>query len=297
MVANGDRAVRLFGVAVDPEFLDIFDLPFVAGDSRTAFAAPRSAVLTREYSARLFGSDDPIGKTILIGNAIDTTVTGVIDPIREPSHMGRSANAPLPFDLLASRDVLDAIRGNPGGFAGPGGGWTFVGTTVYLYLPPAGGLSADALAAQLDGFVARHVPAESVTNPGLPFRRRAGRQADDRDRRFLRHRLVVRSRVVAARRSRARRRVRELREPRNGARRAARARDRRAQGVGRLACADRGAELVRGRRVRARGVARRARGVRPRATARQESARHRARCELPLESRGLAGARRCSCSP
>ena len=169
MVASGDRAVRLFGVAVDPEFLDIFDLPFVAGDSRTAFAEPRSAVLTREYSARLFGSDDPIGKTILIGNAIDTTVTGVIDPIREPSHMGRSANAPLPFDLLASRDVLDAIRGNSGGFAGPGGGWTFVGTTVYLYLPPAGGLSADALAAQLDGFVARHVPAEVLRNQDYRF--------------------------------------------------------------------------------------------------------------------------------
>ncbi|HZL95604.1 MAG TPA: ABC transporter permease, partial [Vicinamibacterales bacterium] len=119
MVSTGDRAERLFGVAVDPEFLEIFELPFVAGDPRTALAAPRSVVLTRESATRLFGSDDPIGKSLLVGNAIDTTVTGVIDAIAEPSHMGRSANAALPFELLASRDVFDAISASPGGSPRP----------------------------------------------------------------------------------------------------------------------------------------------------------------------------------
>ena len=169
MVASGERAVRLFGVAVDPEFLEIFDLPFVAGDSRSALSSPRSAVITREYATRLFGSGDPLGKSILIGNAVDTTVTGVIDAMPEPSHFGRSANAPLPFDLLASRDVLDAIRTNPGGFSMPGGSWFSVNTTVYLYLPAAGGLSAGALAAQLDDFVTRHVPAERLVNLDYRF--------------------------------------------------------------------------------------------------------------------------------
>jgi putative ABC transport system permease protein len=166
MVASGERAVRMFGVAVDPEFLEIFDLPFIAGDSRSALSSPRSAVITREYATRLFGADDPIGKSILIGNAVDATVTGVIDAIPEPSQFGRSANASLPFDMLTSRDVLDTIRSPiPGGFSMPGGGWFSVNTAVYLYLPAAGGLAADELAAQLDDFVTRHVPAELlVTN-------------------------------------------------------------------------------------------------------------------------------------
>jgi putative ABC transport system permease protein len=175
IVAAGDRAIRLFGVAVDPDFLEIFDLPFVAGDARSALSAPRSVVITRESAAKLFGSADPIGKSVLISNAIDTTVTGVIDAISEPSHMGRSANAALPFDLLASRDVLDALSANGGSFSvgtfagGAGTEWFRISALTYLYLPPAGGLSADALAAQLKDFAARHIPAEMLKNQDYSF--------------------------------------------------------------------------------------------------------------------------------
>ncbi|HET8695872.1 MAG TPA: ABC transporter permease, partial [Gammaproteobacteria bacterium] len=157
-VASGGRAERLFGIAVDPEFLDMFDLPFVEGDARTALAAPRSAVITREYAARLFGADQALGKPLVIGNTVDATVTGVIDAIPEPSHLGRSANAPMPVDLIASRDVFEALfdrRGPPAEFA-----WLLTNSTVYLYLPPSGGLSPDALRRQLGNFVARHVPPE-----------------------------------------------------------------------------------------------------------------------------------------
>jgi putative ABC transport system permease protein len=109
MVASGGRAERLYGIAVDAEFLDMFDLPFIAGDPRTALASPRSAVITRQYAVRLFGSDEAVGQPLVIGNAVDATVTGVIDAIPEPSHLGRSVNA-MPVDLIASRDVLDALR-------------------------------------------------------------------------------------------------------------------------------------------------------------------------------------------
>ena len=88
MVSTGDRAMRLFGVAVDSDFLRIFDLPFVAGDPRHALDAPRSVVITSEYATKLFGAEDPIGKRLRLANSIDTTVTGVMDAVPEPSHMG-----------------------------------------------------------------------------------------------------------------------------------------------------------------------------------------------------------------
>jgi putative ABC transport system permease protein len=174
MVAYGANALRLYGVAVDPEFLDIFNLPFVAGDAHSALASPRSAVLTRDAAARLFGSADPIGKTIVIGNKVDTTVAGVIDAIPEPSQFGRSANAQLPFDVLASRDVYEAVRTNPFGLpAGapmpPGAGWFMLGTYTYLFLPATGGLSPDSLARQLVDFGARHVPAQMLRNQDMTF--------------------------------------------------------------------------------------------------------------------------------
>src|SRR5262249_460165 len=75
-VTGGDRAIRLTAVAVDPEFLDIFDLPFVAGDSSAALRAPRSVVLTRQTAERLFGADDPLGKTVSVAHLVDATVTG-----------------------------------------------------------------------------------------------------------------------------------------------------------------------------------------------------------------------------
>jgi putative ABC transport system permease protein len=174
MVSYGANALRLFGVAVDPEFLEMFDLPFVAGDARSALATPRSAVLTRESATRLFGSADPIGKTIVIGNKLDTTVTGVIDAIPEPSQFGRSANAQLPFEVLVSRDVYDAVRTNPFGLpAGapmpPGAGWFMISAFTYLYLPAAGGLTADTLGRQLADFGARHVPAQMLRNQEMTF--------------------------------------------------------------------------------------------------------------------------------
>ena len=59
-VSAGDRAAPLFAVAADAEFLEIFDLPFIAGDSRTALARPRSVVLTESAAERLFGAVSPL---------------------------------------------------------------------------------------------------------------------------------------------------------------------------------------------------------------------------------------------
>src|SRR5690606_28128890 len=108
-VASDDRAVRAAAVGADSSFLEIFALPFVAGDRR-ALDAPRSVVLTEALAARLFGGADPIGRSLLLENRIELTVTGVIADVPEPSHMGRSPAAPLAFDLLASFDVYEALQ-------------------------------------------------------------------------------------------------------------------------------------------------------------------------------------------
>ena len=108
-VTAGDIYKEMFVVGAESEFLKIFDLPFVAGDS-TALSQPNSAVLTEEAAQRLFGNANPIGKTITLANVLDVTVTGVVAPVPEPSHLGHAKTDSLPFDVLASWDTLDGVQ-------------------------------------------------------------------------------------------------------------------------------------------------------------------------------------------
>ena len=93
ITADG-RGARVAALAVDPEFLEIFDLPFVAGDRHTALTSPDGVVLTEATALRLFGTKDAVGRTLTLGgNLIDATVKGVIGAIPEPSHLGSSRSA------------------------------------------------------------------------------------------------------------------------------------------------------------------------------------------------------------
>ena len=163
-VAAGDRAIRLTAVGVDPEFLDIFDLPFVAGDARRALREPRSVVLTQRTAERLFGADSPLGKTVSLANLVDATVTGVVGTIPEPSHLGASVTALGHFDMLASMDLRDRYLQR--GAGGPEN-WFGMDSTTYVLFPADGSLKPDQLARDLDAFVHRHMPADQVAFTSL----------------------------------------------------------------------------------------------------------------------------------
>src|SRR5262249_37121197 len=95
----------------DPEFLDIFDLNFSAGDRRAALKAPHSAVITASYAQQLFGADDPIGKSLLLNNRETVNIAGVMTEPREPSHISiNPANGLLKFSLVISMDTAEALR-------------------------------------------------------------------------------------------------------------------------------------------------------------------------------------------
>jgi putative ABC transport system permease protein len=162
IVSADGNAIRSHAVAVDPEFLSVFALPFLSGDPLRALDAPRSAVLTRETARRLFGVGDPVGGSIRIDSRLDVTVTGLIDAVPEPSHFGRSTSASLPFELLVSHDVYDTLSG---GSDAEEPGWDLASTT-YLLLPENERLTAAAVEARLDGFAERHIPAPDLAQAG-----------------------------------------------------------------------------------------------------------------------------------
>ena len=85
---------------VDTTFLQMFDFPLLKGDRQTALQKPNSIVLTESAARTLFGTADPLGKTLShFGN--DTllfTVTGILKDV--------PANSQFQFDALQSFNTI-----------------------------------------------------------------------------------------------------------------------------------------------------------------------------------------------
>ena len=80
---------------VDPDFLELFTFPLVAGDSSRALANPYSVVLTQDVVERYFGSEPALGKILSItlsDQTADYMVTGILEPVPH--------NSSLKFDIL-----------------------------------------------------------------------------------------------------------------------------------------------------------------------------------------------------
>ncbi len=74
----------------DSSVFNIFTIPFIEGNPKTALSTPSSIVISQSIAKKYFHGQDPIGKTInvqsILGGA-DFTVTGVIKNYPENSHI------------------------------------------------------------------------------------------------------------------------------------------------------------------------------------------------------------------
>jgi len=62
---------------VEPEFFEIFDFPWIAGDPKS-LNEPNVAALTEATAKKFFGAADPVGRTIRMDNRTDLKVIGVV---------------------------------------------------------------------------------------------------------------------------------------------------------------------------------------------------------------------------
>lgn len=124
----------------DSTFFQIFDFTLLKGDRRTALHERNSVVLSTKAAAKLFGDEDPVGKTVrhLVGDTIPFTVTGVIE-VPENSH--------LQFDALLAFNTVY----NPGWEQNWGGNWL----VTYLELTP--GADAAALERKFPAFLKKYL--------------------------------------------------------------------------------------------------------------------------------------------
>ena len=98
LMKHGDKIYEERGALVDDDFLRMFTFPLIQGTPETVFASRDSIVLTERAAAKYFGTQDPIGKSLLINNNAAMIVTGVLKDIPLNSH--------LQFDFLASMRLM-----------------------------------------------------------------------------------------------------------------------------------------------------------------------------------------------
>nr|WP_295870609.1 ABC transporter permease [uncultured Chitinophaga sp.] len=87
LLSVGDKHFKEQGIFADTVFLRLFNFPFLEGDPETALKTPGGIVLTASMARRIFGEQDPIGKTILYQGNQPHTVTGVMADVPAASHL------------------------------------------------------------------------------------------------------------------------------------------------------------------------------------------------------------------
>jgi putative ABC transport system permease protein len=71
----------------DSNFLEMFSIPFVAGNAANALVEPNSIVISKKFAEKYFANENPIGKSLIIGpRQAQYKVTGVIEKIPDNSH-------------------------------------------------------------------------------------------------------------------------------------------------------------------------------------------------------------------
>ncbi len=75
---------------IDSNFFQLFSIPLVEGDTKTALTQPKTIVLTRAFAKKYFGDAPAVGKSITVGRDL-LKVTGLIDKIPDDSHFHADA--------------------------------------------------------------------------------------------------------------------------------------------------------------------------------------------------------------
>lgn len=83
----------------DPAFFKIFTFPLIKGNA--SLHNPNSIVITEEASQKYFGSENPIGKVISVGNNHNFEVTAVAEDVPDNSHFH--------FDFIIPFERLDDV--------------------------------------------------------------------------------------------------------------------------------------------------------------------------------------------
>lgn len=114
---NSDRQQRIRNFTfADPQVFDIFTFEFIKGNSENALDNPYSVVLTESTAEKLYGRENPVGKTFIIDEDHTFEVTGVI---KDLNHFHLNVNAIGNFATVGKMNEWDDFLYNFGSWNYP----------------------------------------------------------------------------------------------------------------------------------------------------------------------------------
>ncbi len=149
LVYQGNEFRDAAAAYIDPDFFQVFTLPLLQGDAKTALADPNALVLTQTMAQRLFGMDDPLGKIVRVDDWNKSyTVTGVLAPIPENAHFH--------FDVFLSTTGLPEAQSD-----------SWMTSNFFTYLVLDKHASFEAFEAKLPQTVAQYIGPQMQVAMGM----------------------------------------------------------------------------------------------------------------------------------
>ena len=123
----------------DSTLFEVFTLPSIAGNTKTALNDPNTAVISESAARKYFGTTDAVGKTLEVGvnNKTMYKVTAIIKDIPVNSHFN--------FDFIFSMDNVDYRYGN------------YLSHNFHTYLLLRQGTDYRAFEKKFDEYITRYI--------------------------------------------------------------------------------------------------------------------------------------------
>ncbi len=94
LFTHGEMKVKATGNMVDSTFLEMFSFPLLKGRPEQVLMDANSIVITESFAKKLFGNEDPIGKTVVVDRTENLTVSGLLKDLPK--------NSRFKFEFLVS---------------------------------------------------------------------------------------------------------------------------------------------------------------------------------------------------
>ncbi len=117
---------------VDNALFSVFTVKFQQGDLTRALFYPNSVIITDEIARKYFGSDNPLGRTVLYENKWPLKITGVVDKM--------PPNSDIQFDFLISFETIFTVE-SPAFAEFVRNDWTFTPCETWIRLHSPGNLT------------------------------------------------------------------------------------------------------------------------------------------------------------